>query len=143
MGSNDDGFLNLCSWSVKNELQGEQVGGPLLWTVAYGERAWLKNGQYFETEDCGNWALEDPTARGVRAKSITRNGSYLVGTDIVAGEWAADGEDALCVWSITKSPEQGSSFDDDRHFGAAFGQRVRLREGELFETRDCGNWALK
>ncbi len=74
---------------------------------------------------------------------IARDGLYLVGTDIVAGTYKADGDGTGCYWEITSdaSGEFGSLVSN--HFGDALGQRIQVRDGQYVSVSDCGEWAIQ
>lgn len=65
------------------------------------------------------------------------DGFFTVGIEIAAGKWRSDGQGDSCYWQI--SPDGNPDDIIDNHFGNA-GGTVTLREGQEFETDDCGTW---
>lgn len=70
--------------------------------------------------------------------STFSDGSYLVGTDIPAGSYVADGGNgAGCYWARMN----GSNTDIlDNHLSSGGQVRATIYDGEIFETRACGEW---
>lgn len=64
-------------------------------------------------------------------------GIWTVGLEIAAGRWRSTGDGQQCYWQ--RSPDGAPDDIIDNHFGSA-GGTVTLREGEEFQTQDCGTW---
>ena len=65
------------------------------------------------------------------------DGRWTVGGEIAPGRWRSNGTADDCYWK--RSPDGNPDDIIDNHFGNA-GGTVTLREGEEFETDDCGTW---
>ena len=74
---------------------------------------------------------------------ITRDGLYLVGTDIVAGTYKADGDGSGCYWEITNDASGEFGSIAANHFGDALGQRIQVRDGQYVAVSDCGDWTIQ
>jgi hypothetical protein len=70
--------------------------------------------------------------------SMFSDGSYLVGKDIPSGSYVADGgTGGGCYWARMN----GSNTDIiDNHISQTGPVRATIYDGEIFETRDCGDW---
>jgi hypothetical protein len=71
----------------------------------------------FKTSGCGAWTTVPST--GARATSITNDGTYRVGIDILPGTYYGTGTASSCYWATLSG--FGGSFDDiyDNYFGSA------------------------
>lgn len=65
------------------------------------------------------------------------DGLWTVGLEIAPGRWRSSGTGDDCYWQ--RSPDGNPDDIIDNHFGLA-GGTVTIREGEEFETEDCGVW---
>ena len=77
----------------------------------------------------------------VAARSrISRDGMYLVGTDIVAGVYKALGSGSSCYYEVLSDTSGDFGSIVSNHFGNAFGLRQVVRDGQYFRVEDCGSW---
>ncbi|WP_200912967.1 hypothetical protein [Arthrobacter sp. Leaf69] len=103
----------------------------------------------FRSQRCGGWTrIAAPSqghapvpSTGARATSITADGTYRVGIDILSGTYYGNGAGDTCYWA-TLSGLSGS-FDDiiENYFGSALTVVTIPSEAKGFEVSGCG--ALK
>ena len=88
---------------------------------------------------------ERPSASGETSRndSVTQDGMYLVGTDILPGRYVARGGGSLCYLAVTSDASGNLRSIVRTYFGDAWGRRVELEEGQFFETDACGTWQLE
>lgn len=83
----------------------------------------------------------EPPAPAGPATKIRKDGTYMVGSDILAGTWRATGG-SLCYWArkSTLTGDLGSIIDNNLASGQ---QLVTILPGDkAFETQGCGTWEL-
>jgi hypothetical protein len=92
----------------------------------------------FKTKGCGNWTTVSST--GIKATTITSDGTYRVGIDILPGLYMATGAGSSCYWERLSGFT--GDFDDiaNNDFGAA-NTYVEILPGDKgFKTVRCGGW---
>lgn len=92
----------------------------------------------FHSSGCGAWTTVPST--GARATSITKDGTYRVGIDILPGLYMATGTGSSCYWE--RLGGFTGSLDDitDNHLGTA-NTYVEILPGDKgFATVRCGGW---
>ncbi|ETZ98101.1 hypothetical protein I547_6465 [Mycobacterium kansasii 824] len=70
---------------------------------------------------------------------IDRDGTYLVGVDIMPGMYRTAGG-ATCSWARLGSLDTGDIIDSWKGSGP---QRIQIKESDTaFLTQDCGTWQM-
>ncbi len=80
-------------------------------------------------------------AEAARVASLTEpkgNGLWTVGLEMAAGVWRSSGGGSSCYWE--RHPDGSPDDIIDNHYGSG-GGTVTVRDGEEFETADCGTWS--
>lgn len=90
-------------------------------------------------------APKAPVAPVAPATAKITDGIWVVGEDIPAGTYkvtAAVDSNAMCYWSITKSGSNGDNIISNDLPKGGF-PKVILKNGQDFNTQDCGAWAKR
>ncbi|MGM7648370.1 hypothetical protein ACSVDM_25975 [Nocardia sp. JW2] len=83
-----------------------------------------------------------PPAPAAADTTITRDGTYLVGSDIRPGTWRSDGTGSFCYWERMSSLTGGIDSIIDNGLGEGQ-QLVTILDSDMaFETQGCGKWTL-
>jgi hypothetical protein len=73
-------------------------------------------------------------------ESLFADGTWQVGLDVAPGTYRARGGES-CYWAILNGPPRGDSDNIEENGGFTSNVVVTLREGQWFETNDCGDWS--
>lgn len=111
-------------------------------TILVGITAGLPDGAALDEAAIEAKIVECRAAGEARAAAETLiqpkgDGLWTVGVEIAPGRWRSTGTADDCYWK--RSPDGNPDDIIDNHFGNA-GGTVTIREGEEFETDDCGTW---
>lgn len=89
-----------------------------------------------------------PATKVAAVPSRIGDGQWLVGEDVKAGIYRTGGAKeravTFCQWTVKAGDESGAELLD---FGSATGTqetgRVRLRNGQVFDTHGCQDWVRR
>jgi len=129
--------LELCYWGIyeggtnQDEIIANEIVQGGYPTVV------LKDGQEFESTDCGVWITE-PEAR---RQTEFGDGIWTVGRDVRAGKYRVT-EPVVdnCYWAVLEAETNGDNILSNDLLGSGR-PNVSLKKGQEFETADCGTWA--
>lgn len=123
--SERDGALEAARSEAAEELEGQRAD------LAASEAAFA--GRVEATEAA--LADRESAVAAVESSQFT-DGTYLVGTDVPAGQYRSDGTGSGCYWE--RLTNDGEDIINN-HFGAA-PAIATIRDGEIFRVNDCGTW---
>ncbi len=120
------------------------VGSLVLGMVvgAAGMAVWLGRSEpsMVSTVAAASSVGQTAAAVGVPASVVHRDGTYLVGVDLMAGRYVTRSIGAACYYAVTTDLTGSLRSVVTTHFGDAFGRRADLADGQYFETDECGGW---
>jgi hypothetical protein len=93
----------------------------------------------FESNGCGEWSSDLSQIKADR-ESMEAGGTYIVGTDILAGTWRSAGGE-LCYWARLRGfgGVLGEIIANDNVFGAPTIVKISSTDAG-FHTTGCGTW---
>jgi hypothetical protein len=106
---------------------------------AYAVVTIAKSDKGFESNGCGEWTSDLSQIQADR-QSITTDGTYIVGTDILRGTWHSTGGDG-CYWARLKgfSGQLGDIIANDNVPSGPTVVSVASSDAGFTVTR-CGTW---
>jgi len=111
---------------------GGRGAGPDIVTIAPGDAVFVSDG-------CGSWTNKVEPFVGARAGQFS-DGTYLVGTDIQPGMYAADGASS-CSW--IRLSGFGGTQTDSIASGGGYQPTITIAPTDTgFQSSQCGTWTL-
>ena len=104
--------------------------GPAIVTIAAGDVG-------FDSSGCSDWS-EDLSAITADPNGPFGEGTFIVGTDVAAGTWRADGDASGCFWTRLSGFSGGFDQIIANNFGANVVTIAATDAG--FDSSDCGTW---